>query len=76
MSDGRWSILRISVWLYPFGAGAMAINLFFLSLILSWVGCSVLTPVQSVIGGAILGVPATWVFAAHIRRLMDKADRR
>ncbi len=74
MSDGRWSVLRIACWLYPFGAGAMAINLFFLSLILSWIGWEVLTPVQSLIGGLIIGVPATYAFAAHIRRLMDKAD--
>ena len=53
----------------------MAINLFFASLIASWIGWPVLTPVQSVIGGAVLGVAATWVFAGHIRRLMEKADR-
>jgi hypothetical protein len=34
----------------------------------------VLTHVQSVLGGAVLGVPATWAFARHIRHLMEKAD--
>ena len=75
MSCG-WSARRLTVVLYPFGAGAMAINLFFLSLILSWVGLPVLSPVQSVIGGCIVGVPATWAFARHIRRLMDGIDGR
>lgn len=68
------SLTRLTLILYPFGAGAMAVNLFFASLIASWIGWPVLTPVQSVIGGAVLGVPATWAFARHIRRLMDKAD--
>lgn len=66
---------RLFLYLYPFGAGAMAVNVFFASLIWSWIGWPVLTPVQSVIGGAVLGVPATWAFARHIRNLMEKADR-
>lgn len=66
--------VKLTLILYPFGAGAMAVNLFFASLIASWIGWPVLTPVQSVIGGAVLGVPATWAFAAHILRLMEKAD--
>lgn len=68
------SLTRLTLILYPFGAGAMAVNLFFASLIASWIGLPVLTPVQSVMGGAVLGIPATWTFARHIRRLMDKAD--
>ncbi|MFN3825457.1 MAG: NnrT protein [Pseudorhodobacter sp.] len=66
---------RLFLILYPFGAGAMAVNLFFASLIWSWIGWPVLTPVQSVLGGAVLGVPATWAFARHIRRLMEIADQ-
>lgn len=68
------SLGRLVLYLYPFGAGAMAVNVFFASLIWSWIGWPVLTPVQSVVGGAVLGVPATWAFARHIRRLMEKAD--
>jgi hypothetical protein len=66
--------VRLTLTLYPFGAGAMAVNLFFASLIWSWIGWPVLTPVQSVMGGAVLGIPVTWAFARHIRRLMAKAD--
>ncbi len=67
---------RLSAAIYPFAAGAAAVNLFFLSLITSWIGWPVLTPVQSVLGGLVLGVPATWAFARHIARLMEKADSR
>ncbi|SNX72065.1 hypothetical protein SAMN05878503_111106 [Cereibacter ovatus] len=65
---------RVTLWLYPFGAGAAAVNLFFASLILSWVGMPVLSPGWSVIGGIVLGLPATHLFAAHIVRLMQKAE--
>lgn len=41
---------------YPFGAGAM--------------GLAVLTPLGSLGIGAGLGLPATWVFARHILRLI------
>ncbi len=62
--------------LYPFGAGAAAVNLFFASLIGSWVGWRVLTPWEAVFWGALLGVPATWWFARHIARLMAEAEGR
>jgi hypothetical protein len=65
---------RLSLILYPFAFGAMAVNLFFASLIVSWIGMPVLTPWQSVVGGAILGAPVSWVFAGHILRLMATAD--
>ena len=67
--------LRLSLILFPLGAGAMAVNVFFASLIASWAGWGVWTPYQSVIAGLILGWPATWLFARHIRRLMALADR-
>ena len=65
----------LTLILYPFGLGAMAVNLFFAALIGSWLGLPVLTPWQSLLGGAILGVPASWLFASHITRLMAQADR-
>lgn len=68
------TVARLTLILYPFGAGAMAVNLFFASLIWSWIGWPVLTPVQSVLGGLVLGWPPTFVFARHIKSLMTKAD--
>lgn len=52
----------------------MAVNLFFLSLVGSWIGWPVLTPGWSVAGGMALGAPAAWAFARHLRRLMAQAD--
>ncbi len=63
----------MTVAFYPFGAGAAVVNIFFASLIGSWLGLPVLSPVYSVLGGAILGLPLTVLFARHIRRLMDKS---
>lgn len=65
---------RLTLLLYPFGAGAAAVNLFFASLILSWVGAPVLPPGWAVFGGALLGIPPTWLFAGHIDRLMREAE--
>ncbi len=69
-----WSTGRLTLVLYPFGAGAMAINLFFLSLIFSWAGWQIIEPLSAVIGGCLLGIPATWLFARHLRSLMDQVD--
>jgi hypothetical protein len=66
--------LKLFAALYPFGAGAMGVNLFFASLIGSWVGWPILTPWQAAAGGMLIGLPATWAFACHIVRLMKKAE--
>lgn len=65
---------RLVAAVYPFAAGAAAVNLFFLSLILSWLGLPVLPPGLSILGGLVLGAPAAWLFARHVRRLMADAD--
>lgn len=72
MSQSGWSVTRIAAVLYPFGAGAMAANVFFASLLGSWVGLPVLPVSWSILVGALIGLPATWAFACHIRRLIDK----
>ncbi|SDY80091.1 NnrT protein [Citreimonas salinaria] len=66
--------LKLLVALYPFGAGAIGVNLFFASLIGTWLGWPALTPWHSVLGGMVLGLPATWAFARHIVRLMKQAE--
>lgn len=75
MTRAGWSTGKIALALYPFGAGAVAVNVFFAALIFSWIGGPVLSTGLSILIGAILGVPATWVFAKHIRHLMDVADK-
>ena len=76
MTREGWSTGRIALALYPFGAGAMAVNVFFASLIGSWIGLPILTTTTSCVAGAVIGLPATWAFARHIRRLMDEACAR
>ena len=73
---GNPSGWKMFACLYPFGAGAAAVNLFFASLIFSWLGWRVLTPYEALAGGLVLGLPATWAFVRHMRRLLDQADGR
>ncbi len=65
---------RLVAGLYPFAAGAAAVNLFFASLIGSWVGLPVLPPYAAVAGGLALGLPGAAAFARHLRRLMNEAE--
>lgn len=74
MKQRGWSTLKIALVLYPFGAGAAAVNVFFASLIFSWLGGPVATSAWSLALGALIGAPATWYFARHIRHLMDVAE--
>ncbi|TLP49155.1 NnrT protein [Cohaesibacter sp. CAU 1516] len=69
-----WSVEKITLALYPFGAGAMAVNAFFASLIFSWIGGPILSTTAAIAIGAVIGLPATYAFARHIRALMDQAD--
>jgi hypothetical protein len=74
MTEQGWPTGKIAVVLYPFGAGAAAVNVFFASLILSWLGGPVATTGWSIGLGCLIGIPATWYFARHIRNLMTIAD--
>ncbi|MBL4768669.1 MAG: NnrT protein [Rhodobacteraceae bacterium] len=73
--NSDWSNRRITLVLYPFGAGVMALNVFFASLIGSWVGWPVLGPIPSLAIGAVLGLPATFWFARYIKGLMRQATK-
>ena len=73
MSSG-WSWRKLSLVIYPFMVGAMAINLFMLSLIWVLVGLPVLTPYQAFAGGALIAIPVSYAFARKIRKLIAQAD--
>ncbi|WP_299705136.1 NnrT protein [uncultured Tateyamaria sp.] len=75
MTRQGWSTLRIALALYPFGAGAAGVNVFLASLTLSWIGGPVASTAWSIMLGCVVGGPATWYFARHIRHLMDVADK-
>lgn len=72
--NGRWSVTRLAVVLYPFAAGAVAINLFLLGLMWQAISLPALSPVMSVLLGLPLGIPATWAAARWVRGLIDEAE--
>ncbi|OXT00816.1 NnrT protein [Notoacmeibacter marinus] len=65
---------RLTLMLWPFGIGAVGVNLFFASLIGSWVGLPVIPPVWAAFVSIPLGLPPTWFFARYIVGLMEKAE--
>lgn len=69
-----WPFRKLAVLLYPFTAAAVAINLFMLSLMGQAIGLPALSPVACLWLSLPLGVPATWLVARWVRRLMDEAD--
>ncbi|MCG8617382.1 MAG: hypothetical protein MI802_14275, partial [Desulfobacterales bacterium] len=69
-----WGVGRLTVAIYPFGAGAMAVNCFFLSLIGNRLGLPVLSTPQSIAIGSVVAIPLTWLFARHLHRLMIGCD--
>ncbi len=69
-----WSVRTLAIVFYPFTAGAVAINLFMLSLMGQAIGLPALPPLWAVGLSLPLGIPATWWAAKWIRGLMDEAD--
>ena len=74
MSDARWPVWKLAVLLYPFAAGAVAINLFLLFLMLQVIGIPAISPILSVIASIPLGVPAAWASGKWARHLLDQAE--
>ena len=74
MSEHRWPVWKLAVLLYPFAAGAVAINLFLLFLMLQVFGIAAISPSLSVLASIPLGVPAAWASGKWARALMDEAD--
>ncbi|WP_370402718.1 hypothetical protein [Sulfitobacter sp. JB4-11] len=77
MNDDRpWPLWKLALVLYPFAAGAVAINLFMASLLAPVIGLDPMSPITALIWSVPLGIPAAWAFARWARRLMDEADGR
>lgn len=74
-TSGRWPVSRLALVLYPFAAGAAAVNIFFIGLIVTWLGVPNFSPWVSVVVGLVLGVPFAWVLGRYFRRLIDEAER-
>ena len=71
--DGRWPVWKLAVMLYVFAATAVAINLFMLGLIGTWVGLPALSPMLVLALSVPLGVPAAWASGRWVRGLLDEA---
>jgi len=69
------SRLRLALILSPFVWGAVAINLFMLSLIGRALGWPSLSPVATMIAAVPLTLPATWLATRWIGGLIDEAER-
>jgi hypothetical protein len=73
-NDGRWPVWKLAVMMYPFSAGTVAINLYFVGLISHVSGYAAMEPVTALLWSIPLGVPAGWLFGRWARKLMDEAD--
>ncbi len=62
--------------LWPFVAGAVAINLFLLGLILESAGWTGIAPIPALIWSLPLSLPATWAAALWVRRMIREAEGR
>lgn len=69
-----WPVRTLAVVLYPFTAAAVAINLFMFALMGQALGLPAIAPLTALWLSLPLGLPATWLAARWVRRLMDEAD--
>ena len=65
---------KLVAGIYPFAAGAMGLNVFFASLLLGWLGVSIITPWTAFWVSLPLGLPAAWIYARHLTKLMAEVD--
>ncbi len=66
---------RLYFILYPFVWGAVAINLFMLSLGWQAIGLFALSPYQAMIFALPFAVPATWLCLKWVRGLIAEAEK-
>lgn len=65
----------LGVILWPFVAGAVAINVFLGGLILASAGGQAIAPVAALLWAGPLSFPATWAAAVWVRNLIREASR-
>ena len=72
--DGRWPVWKLALLVYVPSAGAAAVNLFFVGLLLQGIGLAPFGPWFSVLGGMALGLPLAWLAGRWFRRMIDTAE--
>ena len=65
---------KLYVLLFVFTMGAVAINLFMLSLMSQAIGLSAVSPTTALLLAVPLTFPANWLVTRWVRGLMDEAD--
>ena len=73
LTENLW---KLGALLWPFVAGAVAINVFLLGLIFKSVGWEAIAPVSAVLWALPLSLPATWAAARWARSLIREAEGR
>ncbi|PZF78081.1 hypothetical protein DK847_06585 [Aestuariivirga litoralis] len=74
-AEDIWPVWKLGLLLYPFATAAVAVNLFMLALLGSWIGLGTLSPMSAVWLSLPLGIPATWASALWVQRLLVQASR-
>ncbi len=78
MSDpgarGRRPVWKLALLVYVPCAGAAAVNLFFVGLLLQAIGLPALGPRPAVLGGLLLGLPMAWLAGGWFRRMIETAE--
>lgn len=67
---------KLKLILYPFVAGAVAINLFMLFLLFQAVGITAMPPLTALLLSFPLGIPTTYLTAHWVQGLIDEAEGR
>ncbi|QCO56320.1 hypothetical protein EOK75_11615 [Pseudorhodobacter turbinis] len=70
------NLWKLGLILWPFATSAVAINLFMLGLIGTWLGLPALSPYNAIWASLPLGLPATWAVARWVRSLIREAEGR
>lgn len=74
-AEDIWPVWKLGLLLYPFATAAVAVNLFMLALLGSWIGLGTMSPMSAVWLSLPLGIPATWASALWVQRLLVQASR-
>ena len=71
---GRWPVWALAAVCYPVAIGAVAVNLFFASLVGLAIGLPAIPPTVAVLCGVIGGLPAAWITGRWFRGKIDEAE--
>ena len=68
------SLWRLGLLLWPFATAAVAINLFMLGLMATWLGWPNLSPSAALLAALGVALPVDYLAARWLRRLLDRAS--